>query len=259
MSIKKALKIFGKSMFVSNNETDYLKLKINQYYIKISDLHVEIDKLYELSEGKQTEEIIRKKDMIQELQLKIKNFRNKLISIQSYNLDNNVIKKALKLFEKFAAIPEYNKCKKCGNADPYLSDDGLCFKCFDQNRPQLRDKEEKSKSGTRMAPISILDSLTRTPDGRLYNVNKIGNFIVSIQGGPGSYSDPQERLNDPGDYDEFEVAFWEDTPVREMIKPLEDPRFYKKYWAKHWGSEKVVGAWVPRKAIEEMLADLSSI
>ena len=36
--------------------------------------------------------------------------------------------KALKLLSKFAAIPIYNKCKKCGDADPYLDDDGFCYK-----------------------------------------------------------------------------------------------------------------------------------
>lgn len=59
------------------------------------------------------------------------------------------LKRAIRLIEKFAEIPKYPKCKKCGDTDPYLGDDGLCYKCFDQNKSsQLSssDFEQKVKS-----------------------------------------------------------------------------------------------------------------
>ena len=46
------------------------------------------------------------------------------------------ITKIIELFYKFAAIPIYPKCKRCGNADPYIGDSGLCYKCFEPEKEE---------------------------------------------------------------------------------------------------------------------------
>ena len=49
-------------------------------------------------------------------------------------------------FIKFAKIPVYNKCKKCGDASPDLNEDDLCYKCFDPSKSKdLSSKEIKTK------------------------------------------------------------------------------------------------------------------
>lgn len=41
------------------------------------------------------------------------------------------LSKAINALKILATIPNYPKCKKCGNADPYIDENGLCYKCFE--------------------------------------------------------------------------------------------------------------------------------
>jgi len=79
------------------------------------------------------------------------------------------IAKLINQFVKLAEIPDYPKCKKCGDADPYLDDNGLCYKCYIP--PTKKDepirgnpKEEKKKLSDKELFKKLFPPRTKTPD-----------------------------------------------------------------------------------------------
>lgn len=81
------------------------------------------------------------------------------------------------ILAKFAEIPVYNKCKKCGDTDPYLGDEGLCYKCFD---PSISKKESKKEPKKYNFPTMSILSRSRASD-------KIADFNSEILLGKGLY------------------------------------------------------------------------
>ena len=62
--------------------------------------------------------------------------------------------KAINRFVKLAEIPNYPKCKKCGNADPYLNDD-LCYKCFDPGSTSKKMKIHKQNQISQKSKVMM--------------------------------------------------------------------------------------------------------
>jgi len=56
---------------------------------------------------------------------------------------NKKLLSIIDVFYKLAEIPVYQKCKQCGDTDPYMGDEGLCYKCFDPSKPKDIKIEEK--------------------------------------------------------------------------------------------------------------------
>ena len=78
------------------------------------------------------------------------------------------LSKAINILYRFAAIPEYPKCKKCGNADPYLNEDGLCYKCFDPAKKKP-------------APQTLPSPSYKDDDGTLDSIIKKNNLIPYLK------------------------------------------------------------------------------
>jgi len=104
---------------------------------------------------------------------------------------------------------------------------------------------------------SLFSHLERIGKDQFKPIN-IGSFIISIQAGDWTDSKPQENLPNGDMYEEFEVEFWE-AGANFAIRPLEDIRFNKCSWAKFFSKIKMIGCFVPKSAILEMITTLRNI
>jgi len=167
------------------------------------------------------------------------------------------IKKALQILYKFAEIPVYQKCKKCGDADPFMGDEGLCWKCFEPDKVENKNKKDIKQNAEN--PVSIISNLKRYKDNRAHyqSVKLNDKYIISIQASQEHYSTPRETLDSPNDYKNFEVAFRNEKngPLK---NPLSMPEFKDKSWAQYFKYDFTVGAFMPRKEVEKMIIDLQN-
>lgn len=88
---------------------------------------------------------------------------------------------------------------------------------------------------------------------RQYKRLRVGGYDVSVQASVTHACHPQTTVNDPHKYEAFEVAiFKKDT--HELINPVQDSRFSKRAWTKHW--EDDFGSYVPAKTVQGIIDDL---
>ena len=178
------------------------------------------------------------------------------------------IKRALKLINKFAAIPVYNKCKKCGDADPYLGESGLCYKCFDSIKEKKKEdslavKFNKSVANEgqkkKQSARSIIARLQRESDTNFEEVHINGFVITIIAGKDNSLScEPHMIYKDIDDYESV-CAYIEDRGGSLTINPLADDRFRHKSWAKYFTADYIKGRYMPIPEVEKMITDLQNV
>lgn len=164
------------------------------------------------------------------------------------------IKRALRLFEKFAEIPQHAKCKKCGDADPYLND-GLCYKCFD---PSEKKEEKKQKNLVQQFNHAILKDPTKFKfDAKsiLDNTNKSHGKLKPID-----IKDYRILLYEDGfaPRETYEVYITKRGIGGESDEfiPLTPDEFSDKSWYKYFKEDYAVN--MPRKEVEKMLEDLQN-
>jgi len=178
------------------------------------------------------------------------------------------IKRALKLINKFAAIPVYNKCKKCGDADPYLGESGLCYKCFDSIKEKKKEdslavKFNKSVANEgqkkKQSARSIIARLQRESDTNFEEIHINGFVITIIAGKDNSLScEPHMIYKDIDDYESVS-AFIETDPELTTIYPNENPKFKDKSWAKYFKPYSYSGNYMPIPQVEKMITDLQNV
>ena len=127
------------------------------------------------------------------------------------------------ILSKFAEIPVYDKCKKCGDTDPYMGDEGLCYKCFD---PSISKKEpEKKDIGRTRNIFPPLQVLSRKPPNKYDFYSEIhlnnGVYVIVCMGNlQHSGCSPVSIFNYPNqdvslyDYDEVELHLTTETPEK---------------------------------------------
>lgn len=168
------------------------------------------------------------------------------------------IKRALKLINKFAAIPIYNKCRRCGDADPYLGENELCYKCFDLGKEKIKAvKQDVGTQKKKQSPRTILARLQRETDYAFEGI-KLGDFILTIVAGRVSSlkCEPHMIYKNVDDYESVS-AYIETVKQGLTINPSEDYRFKDKSWAKYFGhTTSCVGVFIPIPDIEKMIEDL---
>lgn len=101
-----------------------------------------------------------------------------------------------------------------------------------------------------------------------FNNIVISNFIISISGGTGAFSDPKEFLSNFYNYKKLEVELIEFTNhSNRIIKPLEDDRFKNFSWTNYFHYLNIndkfqpssIGAYVPREIISIMIRDIYKV
>lgn len=114
------------------------------------------------------------------------------------------------------------------------------------------DEEEDYQHQTDPEFDPWLDSLPR--NNFITKRITFGEYSLSIQAGPGHYSDPQKNLDKLSDYDAYELAIFKNN---KMINPRTDP-LYKELpedVLKYWGPKNVdVGALMEKQHLKAIVA-----
>lgn len=109
----------------------------------------------------------------------------------------------------------------------------------------------------------LLLTLNRKDDYRFEDIN-FSNFTIKIAAGLRAYSEPRRFMGKLFSYKSIQVQIFETVKDQDrIIKPLDDERFQKFGWAKHFSYEKnnseynsSIGYCVPIKDISGMIHEI---